>query len=79
MQFFYILFKKNGVFLYNIYKKTPPPPLARECGALVPLAGLEPARYFYPRILSPVRLPITPQRHGRFSPESPAKTFTIVL
>lgn len=24
---------------------------------LVPEAGLEPARYFYPRILSPVRLP----------------------
>ena len=27
---------------------------------LVPLAGLEPARYFYRGILSPLRLPIPP-------------------
>ena len=30
---------------------------------MVPLAGLEPARYCYQRILSPLRLPIPPQRH----------------
>ena len=29
---------------------------------LVPLAGLEPARYFYRGILNPLRLPIPPQR-----------------
>ena len=31
--------------------------------ALVPVAGLEPARYRYQRILSPSRLPISPHRH----------------
>lgn len=25
---------------------------------MVPEAGIEPARYYYPRILSPVRLPV---------------------
>ena len=30
---------------------------------LVPLAGVEPARYHYHWILSPARLPISPQRH----------------
>ena len=30
---------------------------------LVPLIGLEPIRYHYHRILSPARLPISPQRH----------------
>ena len=30
---------------------------------LVPKAGVEPARYRYRRILSPVRLPIPPFRH----------------
>ena len=30
---------------------------------LVPVAGLEPARYRYQRILSPSRLPISPHRH----------------
>ena len=29
---------------------------------LVPLTGLEPVRYFYRGILSPLRLPIPPQR-----------------
>ena len=33
---------------------------------LVPLAGLEPARYFYRGILSPLRLPIPPQRRVYF-------------
>ena len=33
---------------------------------VVPGAGLEPARYRYRRILSPVRLPIPPS--GRWSP-----------
>lgn len=31
---------------------------------LVPLAGLEPARYRYRWILSPLRLPISPQQHN---------------
>ena len=31
---------------------------------LVLLAGLEPARYFYRGILSPLRLPISPQQHS---------------
>ena len=30
---------------------------------MVPVAGLEPARYRYQRILSPSRLPISPHRH----------------
>ena len=30
---------------------------------MVPLAGVEPARYHYHWILSPARLPISPQRH----------------
>ena len=30
---------------------------------MVPLAGLEPARYRYRGILSPLCLPIPPQRH----------------
>ena len=34
--------------------------LNRETYLRVPRAGLEPARYCYPRILSPVRLPISP-------------------
>ena len=33
---------------------------------LVPLAGLEPARMLLRRILSPLRLPIPPQRHVSF-------------
>ena len=31
-------------------------------GGVVPLTGLEPVRYFYRGILSPLRLPIPPQR-----------------
>ena len=31
---------------------------------MVPEAGLEPARYFYRGILSPLRLPIPPLGHG---------------
>ena len=38
---------------------------------LVPLAGLEPARYFYRGILSPLRLPIPPQRRVYFLPNVP--------
>lgn len=34
-----------------------------ESSFLVPLAGVEPARYRYRRILSPLRLPIPSQRH----------------
>ena len=34
---------------------------------LVPLAGVEPARYRYRRILSPLRLPIPSQRHKMLS------------
>ena len=30
---------------------------------MVPGAGLEPARYFYRWILSPLRLPVPPSRH----------------
>ena len=30
---------------------------------MVPGAGIEPARYFYRGILSPLRLPISPPRH----------------
>ena len=30
---------------------------------MVPGKGLEPLRYYYQRILSPLRLPITPTRH----------------
>lgn len=33
--------------------------------AMVPLVGLEPTRYRYHRILSPARLPISPQRQMR--------------
>ena len=29
----------------------------------MPATGIEPVRYFYRRILSPVRLPIPPRRH----------------
>ena len=35
---------------------------------LVPLTGLEPVQYCYRGILSPLRLPIPPQRH--FQPPS---------
>ena len=31
---------------------------------MVPLTGVEPVRYLYRGILSPLRLPIPPQRHG---------------
>ena len=34
---------------------------------VVPLVGLEPTRYRYHWILSPARLPISPQRHFRFA------------
>ena len=34
---------------------------------MVPLVGLEPTRYRYHWILSPARLPISPQRHFRFA------------
>ncbi len=37
--------------------------LIETCQFLVPLTGLEPVRYFYRGILSPLRLPIPPQRH----------------
>ena len=33
-------------------------------GILVPLTGLEPVRYRYRGILSPLRLPVPPQRHN---------------
>lgn len=36
----------------------------RSAFILVPLAGLEPARYRYRWILSPLRLPISPQQHN---------------
>ena len=36
---------------------------------LVPLAGVEPARYHYRMILSHVRLPIPPQRQAPFRQE----------
>ena len=34
---------------------------------VVPLAGLEPARYRYRGILSPLCLPIPPQRHIKYN------------
>ena len=39
------------------------PNLNEDRGFVVPLTGLEPVRYFYRGILSPLRLPIPPQRH----------------
>ena len=35
---------------------------------LVPLTGIEPVRYCYRGILSPLRLPVPPQRHIDFQP-----------
>ena len=34
---------------------------------MVPGAGLEPARYCYRRILSPLRLPISPPGHSQLT------------
>ena len=48
-----IIFKPSGH-----QKKT----THKGCLFLVPLIGLEPIRYFYRGILSPLRLPIPPQR-----------------
>ena len=42
--------------------KRKPAPNERRGYALVPLVGVEPTRYRYRGILSPVRLPIPPQR-----------------
>ena len=39
------------------------PNLKEDRGFVVPLAGLEPARMLLRGILSPLRLPIPPQRH----------------
>ena len=58
-------------FVYNLrrevtnYKKrsTSTTRIACRGTRLVPLAGLEPARYRYRGILSPLCLPIPPQRH----------------
>ena len=50
------------MFKYHFLKyKTPDPFRVR--GFVVPLAGLEPARMLLRGILSPLRLPIPPQRH----------------
>ena len=43
-------------------KKDIPPNLVEVRGYVVPLAGLEPARMLLRGILSPLRLPIPPQR-----------------
>ena len=40
------------------------PTLKEDRGFVVPLIGLEPIRYFYRGILSPLRLPIPPQRRS---------------
>ena len=44
-------------------KQKPRTRLARRGSRLVPVAGLEPARYRYRWILSPLRLPIPSHRH----------------
>ena len=47
----------------NNIKRARIKPLSLTRTLLVPLIGLEPIRYHYHRILSPARLPISPQRH----------------
>ena len=49
-----------------------PNPFNKGWAFVVPLAGLEPARYFYRGILSPLRLPIPPQRQIVFLKENSA-------
>jgi hypothetical protein len=51
--------------LYQIFLLFPPSVAVRVLYRLVPRAGIEPARPFNtkPRILSPVRLPISPPGH----------------
>ena len=43
-------------------KKTKPQAQTASRLSLVPLTGIEPVRYFYRGILSPLRLPVPPQR-----------------
>ena len=53
-------FAKNDVV--SLRTQTPKNLLSTTKGFLVPLVGLEPTRYRYHRILSPARLPVSPQR-----------------
>ena len=48
----------------EVNKKTEPGTRIASRLSLVPLTGVEPVRYFYRGILSPLRLPIPPQRHS---------------
>ena len=49
--------------VYPPSQKQPPFAFCKRRRVLVPLTGVEPVRYFYRGILSPLCLPIPPQRH----------------
>ena len=58
-----VLLAKRAIKRKRSYKKTHLCRKTRVRFFVVPLTGLEPVRYLYRGILSPLRLPVPPQRH----------------